>query len=369
VSAKAEWWLERIAADGSAMVFPVHSLPFGIGRDDDNALPLIATGVSRHHARLTLHAGSGRLALVDLGSTNGCFVNRARIAGTHVLDESDIVHIGSVEFRVRRTDSSPDSIPPTEERTVIAAPDLALSEHFVANERPFIEFLSGVGLSVAVQPIVDAGNGQRFGYELLGRSTHPGLPRSPAHLFHLAGRLKRAGELSRAFRRVGVAAVAPRLRDAVLFANAHPSETFEPGFVEDIAALIAQHPGLDLVLEIHETAVLDATRMRDLGVRLAEIGVRFAYDDFGAGQARLNELSEAPPHFVKFDMALVNGIADAGPRKQRIVSDLVRLVADLGSISLAEGIEAAADAEVCRQMGFRLMQGFLFGKPIAVDTL
>jgi len=98
------------------------------------------------------------------------------------------------------------------------------------------------------------------------------------------------------------------------------------------------------------------------------LGVRFAYDDFGAGQARLNELGEVPPHFVKFDMALVNGLASAGERKQRVVSDLVRLVADLGSISLAEGLEASADAEVCRQMGFRLMQGYLFGKPITVDT-
>ena len=55
--------------------------------------------------------------------------------------------------------------------------------------------------------------------------------------------------------------------------------------------------------------------------------------------------------------------------KQRVVSDLVRLVIDLGSIALAEGIEVEADAEVCRQMGFRLMQGYLFGKPVPADTL
>jgi len=109
--------------------------------------------------------------------------------------------------------------------------------------------------------------------------------------------------------------------------------------------------------------------MRELADRLADIGVRFAYDDFGAGQARLNELSEAPPHFVKFDMALVHGLANAGVRKQRLIGDLVRLVIDLGSIALAEGIEEEADAEVCRQMGFRLMQGYLFGKPVPASSL
>lgn len=370
MAAKAAWWLERVAADGSPLAVPVHALPFGIGRDDDNELVLVAPGVSRKHARLSLDAGSGRLVLTDIGSVNGSFVNRVRLTEPRLLDESDIVHIGSAELRLRRADASRiDSILPAEERTVIAAPGAVLSEHFVANEATFLAFLGGDGLSAAVQPIVAASDGAVFAYELLGRSTHPDLPRSPAHLFRLAARLRREAELSAAFRCHGVAAVASRLRGATLFANAHPSETFEPGFVDGIARLVRAHPALDLVIEIHETAVVETHRMRELGMQLAELGVRFAYDDFGAGQARLNELGEVPPHFVKFDMALVNGLAAAGARKQRVVSDLVRLVTDLGSIALAEGIEVDADAELCRQMGFRLMQGFLFGRPVPADTL
>ena len=362
MAAKAAWWLERIAADGSPLAVPVHGLPFCIGRDEDNELVVIAPGVSRKHAQLTLDAGSGRLLLTDLGSMNGSFVNRVRVAGSRLLDESDIVHLGSAELRLRRSDAGrSDSVPPADERTVVSAPGAVLSEHFVANAATFFEFLAGKGLSAALQPIIAAADGNVAAYELLGRSTHPELLASPAHLFHLAARLHREAELSAAFRERGVAAVAARLKGAVLFANAHPSETFEPGFVPGIDRLVRAHPGLDLVIEIHETAIVEAAKMRELGARLAEIGVRFAYDDFGAGQARLNELGEVPPHFVKFDMALVNGLAAAGARKQRVV-------ADLGSISLAEGIEAQADAELCRQMGFRLMQGFLFGKPVSVDA-
>ncbi|MCE9657049.1 MAG: EAL domain-containing protein [Burkholderiales bacterium] len=370
MSARAAWWLERIAADGSALAVPVSPLPFGIGRDEDSGLVLVASGVSRRHATLTLDASSGRLLLADLGSTNGCFVNRERIDAPRLLDEGDIVHIGSAEFRIRRADAGArDSILPAEERTVITAPGSRLSEQFVANEAQFLALLGGDGLSAAVQPIVNAGDGRVVAYELLGRCTHPELPASPMHLFSLATRLGRAGELSHALREHGVAAVAPRLRGATLFVNAHPTETSEPGFVPGIARLVREHPGIELVIEIHETAVVETARMRELGARLADIGVRFAYDDFGAGQARLNELSEAPPHFVKFDMALVNGLAAASARKQRVVSDLVRLVIDLGSVALAEGIEAEADAELCRQMGFRLMQGYLFGKPVPVATL
>jgi EAL domain-containing protein (putative c-di-GMP-specific phosphodiesterase class I) len=365
MSTKAAWWLERIAADGSALAVPVQSLPFGIGRDEDNGLVLETSGVSRRHASLELDASTGRLLLSDLGSTNGSYVNREKVEAPRLLDEGDIVHIGSAEFRIRRADAGArDSILPAEERTVVAALGAPLSEQFVSNEPQFRELLAGEGLSAAVQPIVDAADGRIVAYELLGRCLHPGLPASPMHLFSLATRLGRAGELSLALRNHGVAAVASRLRGATLFVNAHPAETGLADFVPGIARLVREHPGIELVIEIHETAVVETSRMRELGARLADIGVRFAYDDFGAGQARLNELSEAPPHFVKFDMALVNGLATAGARKQRLIGDLVRLVIDLGSIALAEGIEAEDDAQICRQMGFKLMQGYLFGKPV-----
>jgi EAL domain-containing protein (putative c-di-GMP-specific phosphodiesterase class I) len=68
-------------------------------------------------------------------------------------------------------------------------------------------------------------------------------------------------------------------------------------------------------------------------------------------------------------MSLVHDIHLASERKQRVVFDLVKLVAELGSISLAEGIELEAEAEVCRQMGFRLIQGYLTGKPMPIESI
>jgi len=45
----------------------------------------------------------------------------------------------------------------------------------------------------------------------------------------------------------------------------------------------------------------------------------------------------------------------------------VRLVTELGSVPLAEGVETEAEAEVCRLMGFKLVQGYLTGRPVPVD--
>lgn len=364
------WYLEAKAADGSRLTYDIDRLPFRIGRDASNELPVQALGLSRHHAELGADI-TGRLRLTDLDSTNGTYVNRERVNGSQLLAEDDVIHFGNAEYRLRaRNQDSTFAAKPLgdPDRTVLVPTGQSLSEHFVPHERQFKELLRGHGLSGAIQPIVDAKTGGLVAYELLGRSTHPGLPASPIRLFHLAAQLEREAELSEAFREHGVRAVAARHQGVTLFVNTHPKETFEEGFLAALERLRSDPGGPNIVIEVHETAVMEVPRMRELAARLKEIGVRFAYDDFGAGQARLNELGEVPAHFVKFDMGLIRGIDTASERKQKVVSDLVRLVHSLGSVSLAEGVETEAEAEVCRAMGFQLFQGYLTGRPVSIDA-
>jgi len=363
------WFLESIAADGSHVTQTIRSLPFRVGRDAlGNDLVVDARGLSRQHAVIDLDP-AGRLRVTDQGSTNGTFVNRERITAARVLDENDVIHFGNAEFRLGREAGPDNAMPADDQRTMIVPADRALTEKFVLHERQFMELLRGRGLSAAAQPIVDAGSGRIFAYELLGRCTHPELPASPMQLFHLATALDLEAELSAAFRHYGVSAIAPRLQGAKLFVNTHPKETFANAFFDALKTLRAQQGAPQLVVEVHETAVVDVGQMRELAARLAEIGVPFAYDDFGAGQARIAELGDVPAHFVKFDMGLVRGIHEAGEGKQRVVRDLVRLVLELGSVPLAEGVELEAEAMVCREMGFQLVQGYLTGRPVPVSAV
>ena len=363
------WFLESIASDGSRVTQPIRTLPFRVGRDAGNELAVDARGLSRRHAEI--HSDElGRLKVIDLDSTNGTFVNRERVQGSRFLLANDVIHFGNAEYRLgSESESQFADLPADGERTMIVPTGAKLSERFVRHERQFLELLQGNGLSGAVQPIVQARGGELFAYELLGRSTHPDLPASPIHLFHLAQVLDREAELSAAFRHWGIAAAAPRLNGARLFVNTHPNETFTEGLFEELRALRALPDPPNIVIEVHETAVMEVERMKELALQLKGIGVAFAYDDFGAGQARLNELSDVPPDFVKFDMGLVRGIHQAGEGKQRMVRDLVKLVLDLGSVPLAEGIEEEAEAALCRNMGFQLIQGYLTGKPMPVNAI
>lgn len=364
-----KWSLESIGTDGNHVNFVITQLPCRVGRSKESDLVIANLGLSRDHAILTRDI-SGQIRLIDENSTNGTFVNRQRIEGYCLLSENDIVHFASAEFKLRmRLVDQENALSFDQMHTMVMSENMSLSEHFVPNEAEFDELILGYGLSGAVQPIVNAQTREIVGYELLGRANHPRLPTAPIELFCLAEAMDRELELSLAFRDFGIKQFAPRLAGNILFINAHPKETFSELFFASLERLRRASPELSIVVEIHESAVTDTVMLRKLANRLEQLGIRFAYDDFGAGQARLLELADVPAHFVKFDMSLIRGLHKASPRKRQVVRDLVQMVLATGSVPLAEGVEDEEEAQVCIEMGFQLIQGYLTGRPISADSL
>jgi pSer/pThr/pTyr-binding forkhead associated (FHA) protein len=88
-----------------------------IGRHADGAGRLADDEeISRAHARITLD-GSGYLAIEDLGSTNGTFVNGLRISSPKTLSEGDGIEVGGTTLVVRDLPS-----PAATKATTAAAP-------------------------------------------------------------------------------------------------------------------------------------------------------------------------------------------------------------------------------------------------------
>ena len=363
-----QWSLESVGADGVHTDFVITQLPCKVGRSKENDLVIANLGLSRAHAVLARDI-SGQIRLIDENSTNGTFVNRHRVEGYCLLNENDIIHFASAEFKLRMhlVDQSTEQ-PFDEMHTMLMPENTALSEHFISNEAEFDELIMGHGLSGAAQPIVDAVTRQIIGYEQLGRANHPRLPTTPIELFGIAEAMDRETDLSSAFRDFGVSRFAPRIFGNTVFINAHPKETFSEVFFASLERLRLASPNLGIVVEIHESAVTDTEKLRDLANKLAQLDIRFAYDDFGAGQARLLELADVPAHFVKFDMTLIRGLHKASERKRQVVRDLVRMVLATGSIPLAEGVEDEEEAKICVEMGFQLIQGYLTGRPIPAES-
>jgi EAL domain-containing protein (putative c-di-GMP-specific phosphodiesterase class I) len=171
-------------------------------------------------------------------------------------------------------------------------------------------------------------------------------------------------------RSVGLTTAAALPGAPILFANTHPAELEEQGLLEfSLRELRELNPDARIVLEIHEAAVTCVNQMRELRAVLKDLEIGLAYDDFGAGQARLVELGDVPPDYLKFDIELVHEIDHASPERQRMLASLVAIVKDLGIASLAEGVETPAEHDVCRQMGFDFGQGYYYGKAALAHAL
>ena len=93
--------------------------------------------------------------------------------------------------------------------------------------------------------------------------------------------------------------------------------------------------------------------------------MQLAYDDFGAGQARLLELTEVPPDVLKFDRGLIQNIDSASRPRLEIIRGLVGVAKSMEITTLAEGVETEAEHQVCLELGFDQGQGFLYGRPAA----
>jgi EAL domain-containing protein (putative c-di-GMP-specific phosphodiesterase class I) len=348
-----------VGEDGSLSRTPIAPLPFRIGRASNVELSLPSSHVSKLHAEI--YSDGLALRVRDLGSRNGTFLNRESIKEA-ALHDGDVIHLGAYEFRVSR-DVPAEDITADDEGTLIhTAP---LSRHFVAGAVKIRELIDRGSVTMLFQPIVTLPGARVTAYEALGRGRHPELPESPVELFDLAGAHgpDAQAELSRLFRRKAVELVKDRPEPPLLFVNTHPIELERPGLLESLEELRSYAPNVDLVLEIHESALAQSDFITWLRNRLMEINVGLAYDDFGAGQARLFELAEAPPHYLKFDRRFVTGLHTAPITRQRLVSSLVAAARELLVKTIAEGVEDQHEADACLRAGFSHGQGYHFGRP------
>lgn len=74
--------------------------PLEIGRAESCDIRVEDTYVSQAHARL--YAKDGAWLVEDLGSTNGTFLNEARVVGPAEIAPGDIVRVGKTTLELRR---------------------------------------------------------------------------------------------------------------------------------------------------------------------------------------------------------------------------------------------------------------------------
>ncbi|WIM99721.1 bifunctional diguanylate cyclase/phosphodiesterase [Actinoplanes oblitus] len=137
-------------------------------------------------------------------------------------------------------------------------------------------------------------------------------------------------------------------------------------FPATVAAALADTglPPQCLTVEVTETAVFGGGQALTALHELRALGVRIALDDFGTGHSSLGLLQTVPVDVLKVDKSFVDNITEAG-RHTVIARALIQVSDGLGLTAVAEGVETAEQAAALYDLGYRLLQGYYFGKPSA----
>ncbi|MDI6099518.1 bifunctional diguanylate cyclase/phosphodiesterase [Actinoplanes sp. NEAU-A12] len=228
---------------------------------------------------------------------------------------------------------------------------------------------------VVYQPIVAVPEGRVAAAEALVRWDHPERgPVSPAYFIPVAERNGLIVELGAWVLRTACEQMARWRRDLGARApdrisvNVSARQLARPGFPHTVAEALASAglPPECLAVEVTETAVFEGGRAVAALHELRALGVRIALDDFGTGHSSLRLLQTVPVDILKVDKSFVDDITGAG--EHRVIAEaLIHVSAGLGLTAVAEGVETAEQAEVLYRLGYRLLQGYHFGRPVPAD--
>ena len=222
---------------------------------------------------------------------------------------------------------------------------------------------------VVLQPQFDMIAGRTTGFEVLARWRSPVLGEvSPGDFIPMAERIGQVGRITQVVLRQAIALGVNLPRGVRLSVNLSAHDIGSPAA---IAAIKAQFDGLDhapaIDFEITETAIMrDLDQAREALSDLLALGSRIALDDFGTGHSSLTHVQRLPLHRIKIDRSFVADVT-SDQTSRAIVKTMVDLCRNLGMSCVFEGIETDAQLEALVGLGGTVMQGYLFGRPMAPD--
>jgi diguanylate cyclase (GGDEF)-like protein len=125
-----------------------------------------------------------------------------------------------------------------------------------------------------------------------------------------------------------------------------------------------------MCIELSESTLMDnPAEGVALVIRLKELGVRLAVDDFGNGYSSLAYLRQFPVDYVKIDRSFIEGLMGSDPTDETLVAAIVAMAQALDTVTIAEGVEHESQERLLRELGCDLAQGFLYSRPVASDDV
>jgi len=138
-----------------------------------------------------------------------------------------------------------------------------------------------------------------------------------------------------------------------------------PGSLRYLCDQLPIHPAFKgLIVEIDAKDVIrDLELAKQIARQLRFHNIGISIDDIGAEWPSLLGMHDFPFVELKVDREFVAGCANDRLRRH-VCRCILDLADSYGVQTVAEGVETRADFQCVRDMGFDLVQGFLFAKPM-----
>ncbi|MDU8943597.1 bifunctional diguanylate cyclase/phosphodiesterase [Ovoidimarina sediminis] len=153
-----------------------------------------------------------------------------------------------------------------------------------------------------------------------------------------------------------------------IFLNLSARRLSDPQLVDDVKG--ADIPTDKLSFELLETIYLDEMDdAMDWTIdALRDLGITLQVDDFGTGRTSIVGLVRLRPDRLKIDRQLVDPIVRS-EQARALIASIVEIGQSLGIGVTAEGVETMEHAQLLRELGCTVLQGFAFARPMTADDL
>jgi EAL domain-containing protein (putative c-di-GMP-specific phosphodiesterase class I) len=138
-------------------------------------------------------------------------------------------------------------------------------------------------------------------------------------------------------------------------------------FVDQVLRSVPEYAGKrNLQIEVHCADIVDdLPRMQQITAQLAFRNIGICIDNIGSEGAALGGRSDLPVTEMKVASKYVRGCAD-DRIKQAVCAEIIATARKSGARSVAEGVDTQSDYLAARALGFDLLQGALFAKPMVL---
>ena len=148
--------------------------------------------------------------------------------------------------------------------------------------------------------------------------------------------------------------------------NVSAIEITEPDWITHVESTLREFdvPAEKITIELTETTLLRLTPDAKSALStIRDMGMGLHIDDFGMGFASIGSLLQVPLTGLKLDRVFVDSLTNPTQEHVDLVGSIASMAKGLRLEPIAEGIETPQQAELLRQTGWVVGQGYFFGRP------